>query len=163
MKTLSRVLSVFLVLASLLWAQQPDRATVLSREKEIRALESAMMNAAAEKGSAGYMSFYAEDAVELPNGAQMILSKESIAKTMTFLDDKNNKLTWSPVHIDVSASGDLAYSFGSYEFRSVGQDGKPSVERGKYTTIWKKRKDGKWKVVLDMGNANPEPQEPASR
>jgi ketosteroid isomerase-like protein len=163
MKTLSRVLSVFLVLPPLLWAQQPDRARVLSREKEIRALESALMNAAEEKGSAGYMSFYAEDAVELPNGAQMILSKESIAKTMTFLDDKNNKLTWSPVHIDVSASGDLAYSFGNYEFRSVGPDGKPLVERGKYTTIWKKRKDGPWKVVLDMGNANPAPPEPASR
>ena len=73
---------LFLVLPYLLWAQQADRATVVSREKEIRALESAMMNAAAEKGSAGYLSFYAEDAVELPNGAQMILGKESIAKTM---------------------------------------------------------------------------------
>jgi uncharacterized protein (TIGR02246 family) len=161
MKTFFRVLSVFLVLPYLLWAQQPDRASVLSREKEIRALESAMMNAAAEKGSAGYLSFYAEDAVELPNGAPMILGKESIAKTMTFLDDKNNKLTWSPVHVDVSASGDLAYSFGNYEFRSVGEDGKPLVEHGKYTTIWKKRKDGPWKVVLDMGNVNPEPKQAA--
>ena len=157
MKKLSRVLFVFLALPSLLGAQQPDRATVLSREKEIRALESAMMNAAAQKGAAGYMSFYAEDAVELPNGAQMILGKESIGKTMTFLDDKTNKLTWAAVHIGVSASGDFAYSFGNYEFRSVGKDGKPSVEHGKYTTIWKKQTDRKWKVVLDMGNANPEP------
>ena len=143
-------------------AQQPDRVTVPAREKEIRTLESAMMAAAADKGAAGYMSFYAEDAVELPNGAQMILGKESIGKTMIFLDDKNNRLTWSPVHVDVSASGDLAYSFGNYEFSSVGKDGKPSVEHGKYTTIWKKQKDGKWKVVLDMGNANPEPKDSAS-
>ena len=155
---LAKFAAVLLLLPCSMAAQQPDRATISAREKEIRALEAAMMAAAAEKGAAGYMSFYAEDAVELPNGAQMLLGKDSIGKTMIFLDDKNNRLTWSPVHVDVSASGDLAYSFGNYEFRSIGKDGKPSVEHGKYTTIWKKQRDGKWKVVLDMGNANPEPK-----
>ena len=158
---LAKFATVFLVLPCAIAAQQPDRATVSAREKEVRALESAMMAAAAEKGAAGYMSFYAEDAVELPNGASMLLGKESIGKTMTFLDDKNNRLTWSPVHIDVSSSGDLAYSFGNYEFRSIDKDGKPSIEHGKYTTIWRKQRDGKWKVVLDMGNATPEPKDAA--
>jgi len=158
---LARFAAVLLLLPCSIAAQQPDRATVSAREREIRALESAMMAAAAEKGAAGYMSFYAEDAVELPNGAQMLLGKESIGRTMTFLDDRNNRLTWSPVHVDISTSGDLAYSFGNYEFRSIGKDGKPSIEHGKYTTIWKKQKDGKWKVVLDMGNANPEPKDAA--
>ena len=74
-----------------------------------------------------------------------------------------NRLTWSPVHVDVSESGDLAYSFGNYEFRSIGKDGKPAVEHDKYTTIWKKQKDGRWKVVLDMGNASPEPKDSGSR
>ena len=159
----SKILSIIAILAfpAILLAQQSDRATVSAREREIRALESAMMAAAAEKGAAGYMSFYAEDAVELPSGSQMLLGKESIGKTMAFLDDKNNRLTWSPVHVDVSASGDLAYSFGAYEFRSIGKDGKPSIEHGKYTTVWKKQKDGKWKVVLDMGNATPEPKDAA--
>ena len=164
MKTFLTLLAVILLFSTptSLPAQQRDRATVVAREKEIRALESAMMAAAADKGAAGYMSFYAEDAVELPNGAQMILGKESIGKTMTFLDDKNNRLTWSPVHVYVSASGDLAYAFGNFEFRSVGKDGVPAVEHGKYTTIWKKQRDGKWRVVLDMGNANPEPKDTAS-
>ena len=158
---LAKFATVFLVLPCAIAAQQPDRATVSAREKEVRALESAMMAAAAEKGAAGYMSFYAEDAVELPNGASMLLGKESIGKTRTFLDDKNNQLTRSPVHIDVSSSGDLAYSFGNYEFRSIDKDGKPSIEHGKYTTIWRKQRDGKWKVVLDMGNATPEPKDAA--
>jgi ketosteroid isomerase-like protein len=47
----------------------------------------------------------------------------------------------------VSESGDLAYSFGNYEFRSIGKDGKPTIEHGKYTSIWKKQKDGRRKVV----------------
>jgi ketosteroid isomerase-like protein len=143
--------------------QQPDRATVSAREKELRALEAAMMAAAVEKGADGYMSFYAEDAVELPDGAPMLLGKETIGKTMTFLNDKNNRLTWVPVHVDVSESGDLGYTFGNYEFRSIREDGKPSVEHGKYTTIWKKQKDGRWKVVLDMCNASPEPKDAGSQ
>src|SRR5580704_5908103 len=57
-------------------------------------LEADFMKAAAERGSQGYMSYYAEDAAELPNGADMFRGKESIAKTMGFLDDKNNHLTW---------------------------------------------------------------------
>jgi uncharacterized protein (TIGR02246 family) len=166
MKTILPLLAAVLLLSlqsSRGAQQQPDRAPVSAREREIRALESAMATAAAEKGAEGYMSFYAEDAVELPNGAQMLLGKESIGQTMTFLNDKNNRLTWSPVHVDVSESGDLGYTFGNYEFRSIGKDGKPAVEHGKYTTIWKKQKDGRWKVVLDMGNSNPEPKDGASQ
>jgi uncharacterized protein (TIGR02246 family) len=143
--------------------QQLDRATVSARAREIRGLEASMMAAAAEKAADGYMSFYAEDAVELPNGSPMLLGKEIIGKTMAFLDDKNNRLTWSPIHVDVSESGDLGYTFGNYEFHSIGNAGKPSIEHGKYTTIWKKQKDGRWKVVLDMGNSSPEPKDGGSR
>jgi uncharacterized protein (TIGR02246 family) len=143
--------------------QPPDRASMSARAKEIRALEASMMAAAAEKGANGYMSFYAEEAVEIPNGSPMLLGKESIAETMSFLDDKNNRLTWAPVHVEVSGSGDLAYSFGNFEFRSIGKDGKPAIEHGKYTTIWKRQKDGHWKVVLDMGNSSPEPKDSGSQ
>jgi ketosteroid isomerase-like protein len=139
--------------------QQPDRATARAREDTLRALEGAMLHITTEKGADGYMSFYAEDAVELPNGAPMLLGKGSIAKTMTFLNDKNNSLIWSPVHADVSESGDMGYTFGYFVFRSIGKDGKPSLEYGKYTTIWKKQKDGRWRVVLDMGNSSPEPKD----
>ena len=57
----------------------------------------------------------------------------------------------------MSASGDLGYTYGTFEFSSKNKEGKPMVERGKYTSIWKKQKGGIWKVVLDMGNASPEP------
>jgi ketosteroid isomerase-like protein len=100
------------------------------------------------------MSYYADDSVELPNGADAIHGKASIAKGMDFLDDKNNHLVWTPVGADISASGDLGYTYGTFEFRSIGKEGRPVVERGKYTSIWKKQRDGTWKVELDMGNAS---------
>jgi ketosteroid isomerase-like protein len=122
----------------------------------LRQLETEFMKAAADHGSAGYMSYYAEDAVEVPNGEPIITGKVNIAKTMGFLDDKNNHLTWSPMGADISSAGDLGYTYGTYEFSAIGKDGKSVVEHGKYTSIWKKQKDGGWKVVLDMGNASPD-------
>jgi ketosteroid isomerase-like protein len=122
----------------------------------LRQLEAEFMKAAAEKGSQGYMSYYADDAVEVPNGAAIIQGKANIAKDMGFLDQKDNRLMWTPVGADISASGDLGYTYGNYEFHSKDKDGKPVVEHGKYTSIWKKQRDGSWKVVLDMGNASPQ-------
>jgi ketosteroid isomerase-like protein len=132
-------------------ASPPKDSTELLKQ-----LEAEFMKAAAEKGSAGYMSYYADDAVELPNGAPILEGKENIAKTMGFLDEKDNHLTWTPVGGEISASGDLGYTYGNYEFRAKDKDGKPILEHGKYTSIWKKQKDSKWKVVLDMGNATAE-------
>ncbi len=117
-------------------------------------MEADFLKAATDRGSAGYMSYYAEDAVELPNGEAAIKGKTNIAKTMGFLDEKSNHLTWKPEGADVSSSGDLGYTYGTFEFSTVGKDGKPAVEHGKYTSIWKKQKDGSWKVVLDMGNGS---------
>jgi ketosteroid isomerase-like protein len=122
----------------------------------LKQLEADFMKAAAERGSQGYMSFYAEDAVEVPNGAPILSGKETIAKTMGFLDNKDNQLTWSPVGADIAASGDLGYTYGNYEFRTKDEDGRPVVDHGHYMSVWKKQPDGSWKVVLDMGNAGPE-------
>ena len=122
----------------------------------LRQLEAEFMKAAAEHGSQGYLSYYADDSVELPNGGPIIQGKINIATGMGFLDQKDNHLTWTPVGADVSASFDLGYTYGTFEYRSIGKDGKPTVDHGKYTSIWKKQKDGSWKVVLDMGNSSPE-------
>ena len=74
---------------------------------------------------------------------------------MEFLNDKNNRLMWTAKRVDVSASGDLAYTYGVYEFHSKDKEGRPTLENGKYTTIWRKPSGGQWKVVLDMGNVSP--------
>ncbi len=157
--SLSILLAAFLVAAVALPIAHP---TVLASPKAtpemLKQLEREFMKAAADKGSQGYMSYYADDSVEVPNGAPLIQGKAEIAKGMGFLDDKNNSLTWTPVGADISSSGDLGYTYGNYEFRAKDKDGKPVVQHGKYTSIWKQQKDGSWKVVLDMGNASPEPK-----
>jgi len=160
MKSFLIVLAITLLVAIILLPNTRPSASASPKAtaETLKQMEAEFMKAATEKGSAGYMSYYAEDAVEVPNGANLIQGKANIAKDMGFLDDKNNSLTWTPVGADISSSGDLGYTYGNYEFRSQDKAGKPVVDHGKYTSIWKKQKDGSWKVVLDMGNASPEPK-----
>jgi ketosteroid isomerase-like protein len=141
---------------AILVAPAPAADTPTTAES-LKKMEAEFMHAAAARGSSGYMSYYAEESVEVPNGADFLIGKNAIAKTMGFLDDKNNSLTWTPIGADISSSGDLGYTYGTFEFRSKDASGKPVVSHGKYTSIWKRQKDGSWKVVLDMGNASPEP------
>jgi len=139
-------------------SHSPVSASPKATVETLKQLESEFMKAAAQKGSRGYMSYYADNAVEVPNGGPLISGKVEISKGMGFLDEKNNSLTWKPVGGDISSAGDLGYTYGTYEFRTTDKESKPHVEYGKYTSIWKLQKDGSWKVVLDMGNASPTPK-----
>lgn len=157
MKSFVGVVVVTLLLAVIALPNSPRAgASSKATADTLKQLEAEFMKAAAEHGSQGYMSYYADDAVEVPNGAAILEGKPNIAKTMGFLDNKDNQLTWSPVGADIAASGDLGYTYGNYEFRTKDKEGQPVIDHGHYTSIWKRQKDGSWKVVLDMGNAGPE-------
>jgi len=160
MRSLLPVLVVaFLVVTISLPVRHPTVSAAPKASIEtLNRLEGEFMKAAGEKGAQGYLSYYADNAVELPNGAPIISGKVNIAPGMSFLDNKDNRLIWTPVGGDISSSGDLGYTYGNYEFHSKDNDGKPHIEHGKYTSVWKMQKDGNWKVVLDMGNASPVPK-----
>jgi ketosteroid isomerase-like protein len=160
MKSFLLVLVVALAVAAIILpiTRPMNAASQKATAETLKQLEAEFMKTAADEGSQGYMSYYAEDSVEVPNGAPLVQGKTEIAKGMGFLDDKNNRLIWTPVGADISASADLGYTYGTFEFHSKNKEGKPTVDYGKYTSIWKLQKDGSWRVVLDMGNASPQPK-----
>jgi ketosteroid isomerase-like protein len=64
-------------------------------------------------------------------------------------------LAWKPSFAAASATGDLGYTWGRYEYKDKAPDGKPIVETGTYVTVWRRQADGSWKVVLDGGTTDP--------
>jgi len=63
-------------------------------------------------------------------------------------------VSWTPARASVSASGDLGYTTGSYEFAAGGV-----TERGKYVTTWAKQA-GAWMVTEDIFNPDGPPAVP---
>jgi ketosteroid isomerase-like protein len=156
MKPLSFAIAVVSLVAAYAMAGSSSKTATPATAQTLQQLEIDFMNAAATQGTDGYMSYYSDEAVELPNGADALKGKPAIAKTMAFLNEKDNHLSWTPAFADIS--GELGYTYGTYQFRSHDKDGKSIISYGKYATIWKKQKDGSWKVVLDMGNDSPTPK-----
>jgi hypothetical protein len=93
MKSFLPVLIVAFLVATIVTIARPTvSASPKATAERLKQLEGEFMKAAAEKGSQGYMSYYADDSVEVPNGGPLIQGKVEIAKGMGFLDDKNNQL-----------------------------------------------------------------------
>jgi ketosteroid isomerase-like protein len=118
-------------------------------------LESDFAKDAALHGHDAFLTWFADDGVELDDGGG-IVSKEEMRKQPPWAE--GTSLTWTPVKADMAASGDLGYTYGNYVFKHKDKAGKLITDYGKYTSIWKKQKDGSWKVVVDMGNSSPAPK-----
>lgn len=70
------------------------------------------------------------------------------------LPDGSTVWTWQPTLVNVSRSGDLGYTYGTYRITSKDSSEK-ILESGNYYRVWKKQA-GKWKLVADLTNPVPE-------
>jgi len=118
-------------------------------------MEAEFAQAVAQHGRAAFVTYFADDGVELEDGGG-VSTREDLRKQPAWPEDTT--LTWTPVRGDMAASGDLGYTFGNYVFTTRDKEGKAISHYGKYMSVWKKQKDGSWKVVVDMGNTSPAPK-----
>jgi ketosteroid isomerase-like protein len=154
---------VVIIAASVLVRSLPQHQS--SGAEQLLTLESKLQKATAEHlrsdpghGWDGYVSYLADDATYLENGDPIVSGKENIRRALG-PGDSDTTLTWTPVKAEMSSSGDLGYTFGTYVYKAKNKGGKLATTYGKYVSIWKKQKDGTWKLVLDMGNSAPRPME----
>ena len=109
--------------------------------------ERAFAKMSEEKGrKSAFVEFFADDSV--------IFKQKWIPGRKYHLQqpELSGKLIWEPRIADISEKGDLGYTTGPWEF---GND--QNLAYGYYMSIWKKQKDGRWKVVLDQGISTPGP------
>jgi ketosteroid isomerase-like protein len=127
-------------------------AAFAAREDVLIQADKAFAQAAAERGAEGFLSFFADDATILPKNGAPIAGKSALREAFRQTwAQPGYSLAWMPLKAELSRSGEIGYTYGTYERKRI-VDGKPVTETGKYVTIWKRQRDGRWKVVLDMGN-----------
>lgn len=116
-----------------------------------------------EKGAAEAFNMYlADNAIQLPDGREPITGRSIIYDRM-----KNSKmnyvLTWEPQSSEVAESGDMGYTWGNSTLMVKEDNGGEKKYYGKYLNVWKKEPGGSWKVIIDMGNESPTPEEDQSQ
>ncbi len=104
-----------------------------------------------EEGTrAAFLAFLADDAIVFRPGP---VNGPEVWKKRP---EKGISLTWKPLFGAIARSADLAYTTGPAEWRHAKEDPKP-FGYGQFVSIWKKQKDGGWKVALDVGSEVPGP------
>ncbi|MFL6299142.1 MAG: YybH family protein [Terriglobales bacterium] len=129
-------------------AQERDRQAIAKTEAEFQ-------KARVDRGLEGWLSFFADDTADFTRGKPFSFTKDEMRKRLEKDFDPADQLTWKAARIEVARSGDLAYSLGTWHLKGKNPKGEEVEQTGKYLTVWKKQKDGSWKVVADTGNVDP--------
>lgn len=129
-------------------SQNPDNQE--KWKKEVVEAEQSFAKMALEKGIAeAFIEYASEDAV-LSRNNEIISGIENIK---TWFESRpqaeGSTLVWEPDFVDVSASGDLAYTYGKYTYTSLDSLGNEKKNSGIFHTVWKRQDDGNWKFVWD--------------
>lgn len=144
---LKKSLFLFCLFVSVSFAQ----VNVENEKEAIKQADIEFSNLSVKEGfHKAFLSYVAEDGVLLRPNSYPFEGRKAIEELYSKSSDSSYTLTWKPSFADVSSSGDMGYTYGTWEFKTKTGDDKPSY--GTYTTFWKKDKTGNWKFVLDTGN-----------
>ena len=135
------VMAVATLLAANL-AGAPDKTA------ELKKADRDWAKATAARNIDKFMSFIGDDAYMCDLTGKWMHGKDTIKADWTkALADPTFKLTWTVESADVSSDGGMGYTRGSFQ---GSQGAKPFS--GSYATVWKKHKDGKWRVAVDIAS-----------
>ncbi|MEO7394671.1 MAG: DUF4440 domain-containing protein, partial [Chitinophagaceae bacterium] len=102
------------------------------------------------------LSYWADDAVVMSPGQPSLRGKQAIRQMIQGTSKiPGFKISWEPISVFVSKSGDMAYLIEQNQITANDSVGNPVTEFNKSVTIWKKEADGSWKNVVDIWNADP--------
>lgn len=124
------------------------KSNVAALRTKLLKLENDLSAASIKKGAVNAFDLYlAFDVRMLRPDVAPIIDKP---RALEILSSRMGTLSWQPTMADASASGDLGYTYGTFEFKSRGV----LVEHGSYVRVWKKKDPG-WQIVMDVVGPDP--------
>ena len=128
---------------------EQERNNLLARDREW---------STTAKDTEKFLSYFAPEASAYPQGMPIAAGGAAIRKAFTAMTSMPGfSVAWTPTKADVSATGDIGYTAGTYEMTMTGVS-----EKGKYVTVWKKQSSGEWKAMEDIFNADAAPKGPST-
>jgi len=123
----------------------------------LKAADRAFDAATSKGGAKAWAGFFAEDGKMFRANATITQGRPAIEALMQpFLSQPGTTLRWQPTFADIARSGELGYTTGESTTQTHDDLGRPTEAHGRYVTIWKKQRDGSWKVALDIGASTPQ-------
>ncbi|MEJ2239239.1 MAG: DUF4440 domain-containing protein [Gemmatimonadales bacterium] len=149
---------LFALLAQSLLSSAPacaQEADLTPQQVAVLRADSAMRHAYArsDKPLDVLMEYFVDDAHVLAPGVQLASGKQEVRAIFAGLHALPDfSLIWTPSSVE--ADKQLAYTIGTYHLEFGGQDGQRTEVDGKYLTVWRKQRDGSWRIAADTFNEN---------
>ncbi|HUR35675.1 MAG TPA: DUF4440 domain-containing protein [Vicinamibacterales bacterium] len=123
---------------------------------QIMKADADFARAVADRSRERFLAFIA-DVTTFNGGTPAELhGREAVMKDWNdFFVPDGPTLSWTPTRGEVVGAGDLGYTTGRSVFRAKGPNGAVTERRGEYLTVWRKQRDGSWKVIFDTGSTLP--------
>jgi uncharacterized protein (TIGR02246 family) len=105
----------------------------------------------AKKDPSMIAALFTEDGSLLARGGRIIKGPGQIMERQrAAMQSISGDVKVTVTTVDVWLEGETAYETGKYSYKYQ-EKGQPVTEEGRYVTIWKRQKDGSWKLFMDMG------------
>jgi ketosteroid isomerase-like protein len=144
-RNLALVMATLLLLGACASGRTPPQASSVDAQEAVRSTELAFAKTMADRDLGTFTSYLSADAVffdgdKVQRGAEAVTA----AWKPLFLDRKA-PFSWTPDHVEVLASGDLALSTG------------PVIVNdevvGRFNSIWRLEAPHIWRIVFDKGES----------
>jgi ketosteroid isomerase-like protein len=147
---------VIMILGCSMQTARPDREAGL---RSLMGVDTRFAEETAKRGLEGWLSYFDENATIFPGSHAIVTGLDAVRAYYAETGFDPSGLSWTPAGSGISSSGDLGYTYGTWEMRGSSDQSADVVARGQYLTQWKKQADGSWRVVADIGNVAP-PEKP---
>jgi len=135
-----------------LWHPSDETSAAKFKTVEVAAARAALadrdrayLQRNTKEGMVKAFAAYASPDVRLYRAGSLPFISRTVAANA--LSSIKGQVTWTVTGGDVSRSGDLGYTYGTYEITNASN----VTERGSYVRIWK-NEGGAWRIVLDVAN-----------
>jgi uncharacterized protein (TIGR02246 family) len=143
--------AIVLAMVTAVGCGAPRKANLSAEEAAIRKTDADWLAAATAHDLNRMLPFWADDATIFAPGTPAVVGKEAIRKYVSdAFATPGFSITWKTDNVEVSQSGDMAYSSGTDRISLTGPDGKPLTEEARGVAIWKKQPDGSWRCIVDV-------------
>ncbi len=154
-----RSLTLACALSAVLWATPHPHAQAPSADPAVQQIMKADADFAAAVASRNreqFLSFIADTTTFNGGTPGEIHGRDAVMQDWAdFFTPDGPTLSWSPTHGEVIGAGDLGYTVGTSVSRGKNAAGAMTERHGSYLTVWRKQRDGTWRVVFDTGSTLP--------
>jgi ketosteroid isomerase-like protein len=126
------------------------RFDAAASRRAVHDADRALSRASESRDIDAFAAILDADTVFVSESGPPVRGRDAVrVKWAAFFDPVGPSLTWEPYESEVSSRGDLGYTRGRFLFQGKDGSGKPVTERGEYLSIWRKQRDGAWRLVVD--------------